>query len=262
MKKAQQALAEQLAITLSKDPRILSVWLTGSLGQDKGDPWSDVDILAVVEPENLRPCLDDYLREREDLPPRVLKREIYGRILTAVTPDWDRFDITFALPPEFARADGASLKPLAGDVSNPPPAHPARDAPRIPDIGPMVEEFLRVLGLAPVAFGRQEWVVSQQGLEFLRNMLVDLMLAEQGIGREMRGAKRLNPFLTDEQRTILESLAPVRSDRETLALANQQLARLFLDRARPLAARTGVDWPQALEDSVRRHLKTELGWAI
>lgn len=259
MTEAQKALAEQLAITLGKDPRILSVWLSGSLGQGQGDPWSDVDILAVVAPDHLRPCLDDYLRDRPNMPATVLRREIYGRIVTAICEDWSRFDITFALPAEFARANGAELKPLAGDVANPPPAHPVRGEGRIADIAPMIQEFIRVIGLAPVPFGREEWVVSQQGVEMLRNMLVDLMLAEQGVGREMRGAKRLNPFLTEEQRAILEGLEPPRARREDLLAANQELAHLFFSRAKPLAAKAGIPWPQAFEDATRRHLKAELG---
>jgi predicted nucleotidyltransferase len=261
MTEAQQALAERLARVLEEDPRVLSVWLTGSLGQGKGDRWSDVDILAVVPPDDLRPCLDTYGGEHPDLPATVLKREIYGRIITAVTPAWDRYDISFVLPPEFARMDGAGLKPLAGDVAR-PPAHPPPKEARTPAIEPLIVEFLRVLGLAPVAFGREEWLVVQQGIELMRNMLIDLMLAEEGISRADRGAKRLNEFLTAEQRAILESLDPPATRRDALLAANRTLARLFLTRAKPLAARAGVSWPEALETATRKHLEAELSLEI
>jgi hypothetical protein len=216
----------------------------------------------VVQADDLRPCLEAYGGEASGLPATVLKREIYGRIITAVTPDWDRYDITFVLPPEFERMDGAGLKPLAGDVAQPPRPHPPRQDAPIPAIEPLIVEFLRVLGLAPVAFGREEWLVVQQGIELLRNMLIELIRAEQGVSRADRGAKRLNEFLTAEQRALLEGLDPPATRREALLAANGTLARLFLARARPLAARAGVPWPEALEAATRKHLETELGLEI
>lgn len=261
MDAAQAALIEQLVGVLAGDRRVRSIWLTGSLGKGEGDVWSDVDLAAVTAADDRAACLSDHLTGRPGAPQTVLARAIYGRILTAVTPEWRRFDIAFVTPEEFARMDRAAMKPLWGDAAPaPPPRGLAGDGGTAARLAALVEEFLRVLGLSPVGFGRQEWLVVQQGEALLRGMLTDLMLEEAGAPQ--RGAKRLNPFLTPEQRALLEGLVPPPPEREALLRANLAVAHVFLPRARALAAQVGAAWPEALEAATRRHLEAELGVGI
>ena len=124
----------------------------------------------------------------------------------------------------------------------------------------LVEEFIRVLGLAPVGIGRGEHIVALSGVELLRQMALNLMLEENGVSQSDRGgALRRNPLLTAEQRGELESVPPVWAGRESILAAQARLARIFLPRARRLAANIGMAWPQAFEDATRRHLEAELG---
>jgi predicted nucleotidyltransferase len=258
----QAALIEQLAEALAADARIRSVWLSGSLGKGCGDAWSDVDLTVEVDESDRRACLADYAADHPDLPQLVLAREVYGRVLTAVTADWARFDLAFLTPVELARVDGGGLKLLVGDPSVRPSPYPA-DEPGAPArLTALVEEFLRVLGLSPVAVGRQEWLVAHQGWDLLRGMLIDLMLEENRVSPGARGVKRLNPFLTPEQRALLEGLAPPRPGRDPLIAANGELAGLFLPRARALAQARGVAWPEAFEQATRRHLEQTVGLRI
>ena len=259
MTDAQQALIDRLVAGLGADPRVRAAWLSGSLARGVGDSWSDVDLVVQVEGADLAACLEDYRAGRPGLPQTVLTRVLYGRILTAVTQDWARFDLVFVPSAEIDRLDGAGLQPLLGDT--PLLAHAAApDIGQVPRLSLLIEEFLRVLGLADVMVGRQEWLVGQQGVGLLRQMLIDLMLEENGLGAPgaRGGAKRLNPFLKPDQRAALEALETPGPDRDALLAANQQLTRLFLARARPLAARLNVPWPQPLEDATRRHLKATL----
>ena len=265
MTEAQTQLIKGLAAVLAADARVRSAWLAGSLGRGAGDPWSDVDLVVEVAAADLAACLADYQAGRPGLPDTVLARPLYGRILTAVTADWARFDLAFATPDEFARMDGANLQPLLGDASRRPPAQgAAADPGAVARLALLIEEFLRVLGLADVMVGRQKWLVGQQGVGLLRQLLVDLMLEENGLGAPgaRGGVKQLNPFLQPDQRALLEALDGPAANRAALLAANLQLTRLFLARARPLANRRGVPWPQALEDATRRHLKATLGLEI
>ena len=265
MTEGQAKLIDDLVAVLAADPRVRSAWLSGSLGRGAGDPWSDVDLVVEVDEADLAPCLADYQGPRPGLPELVLARGLYGRILTAVTVDWARFDLAFATPAEFARLDGAGLQPLLGDPSRRPASRPADTDPGAPArLALLIEEFLRVLGLADVMAGRQEWLLGQQGVGLLRQMLVDLMLEENGLGAPgaRGGARRLNPFLDPDQRKLLEALVPPTAEREALLAAQAALAHLFLPRARALAERRGVPWPQALEDATRRHLRVTLDLAI
>lgn len=264
MTQAQQDLIDQLTAALSQDRRIRALWLSGSLGKGQGDAWSDVDLTAMVEEADIRPCLADYAAGRPGMPATVLTHEVYGRVLAATTPAWDRFDIVFHTPAECARLDGAGLKLLHGDPASTPLARQAAaNSDAALRLAALVNEFLRVLGLLPVAVGRGEWIVGQQGSDLLRKMLVDLLLEENGIGPGQRGgAKRLNPFLTAEQRALVEAIDPPPARGPALIAASRAYANAFLPRARALATRLGAVWPQAFEDATRRHLLTALGLEI
>lgn len=253
----QQALVERLTAVLAADPRVHAAWLSGSLGQGAGDAWSDVDITVLVEDEDRPAAIADYRAGHAGLPPLVLRHVLYDRVLAAITPDWERFDLSFLTAAELPSQDGARLKLLLGDPAlTPPPRVSSPQAP--PPLEPLVTEFLRVLGLTPVAVGRGEWLVMQQGVGLLRQMLIDLMLLENAVPPGSRGVKRLNPFLNAEQRATLEALVPPVAQKDALLTANLELARLFLARARPLAAKLGATWPTAFEAATRRHLHATL----
>src|SRR4029077_6324408 len=107
------------------DDRIVSAWLSGSLGRGEGDAWSDVDVTCVVDEEDLAACVAEYAGKRNPLGATLILRALYGRVVTAVTPDWQRYDLAFLTVPEFRAADPAGLKLLT-----PANAKPAAGAPR------------------------------------------------------------------------------------------------------------------------------------
>ncbi len=253
----QRALLERLTSVLAADPRVRAAWLGGSLGQGAGDAWSDIDIVVLVEESDRAACIADYRADHPGLPPLVLSHVVYGRVLAAITRDWERFDLSFLTPTELPSQDGAALKLLLGQPDLTPPPRVSGGQALAP-LEPLVVEFLRVLGLTPVAVGRGEWLVMQQGAGLLRQMLIDLMLLENAVPPGSRGAKRLNPFLSAEQRAILEALVPPIAEPGALLAANAELARLFLARAKPLAVKLGVSWPSDFEAATRRHLHAAL----
>ncbi len=255
-----QALLSELRAALTADPRVRSLWLSGSFGRGEGDAWSDLDLTVVAEAADLPALIADFRRPRPDLPPQVFGQLVHGRIVSAITPEWMRFDIAFVTPAEFAAQDGASLQRLAGDLDeSPPPRERARDAGSPARVSAIADEFIRVLGLLPVAVARQEWIVAQQGFDLLRRLTVDLFLEENALPPGARSVKRLNAFLTAEQRTALEAVAPPAADEAAILAANRAIAALFLPRARRLAADLGLDWPDAFEAATRRRLHDDLG---
>ncbi len=261
MTPAQAALLGDLCLALRDDRRIGSAWLTGSLAAGRGDPWSDIDLTLVVEGDLIARLLADLMREEGPLPATVLRLSQFGRLVNGTTPDLQRFDLLLSTPEEFARQDGARIRRLFGETGHAPPAR----QPKGPDpatarrVEGLVTEFLRILSLAPVAVGRQEWIVMQDGVGHLRRLLIELMLEENGVGPgERGGAKKLNPFLSPEQRLELESLAPPRAAEAELLAANRDLRDRFLPRARRVAAACGATWPEAWEAAVRAGLARDL----
>jgi hypothetical protein len=124
----------------------------------------------------------------------------------------------------------------------------------------LVNEFIRLLGLLVVGTGRQEYFLGLTGVDLLRQITFELMLEENGCGPEDRGgALHRWPLLTQDQHDELRALAPVVADRDGIIAADVALARIFLPRARRLARRVGMVWPEAFEAATRRHLQERLG---
>lgn len=258
----QQSLLDQLVAALRPDGRILSAWLTGSLGAGRGDAWSDVDITLVVAADDMPGLLGDLMCADGPLPATVLRLSQFGRLVNGTTPDLMRFDLVLTTPDEFARQDPAGVRLLFGDAGQAPPERAAR--PQDPAavarrIEGLISEFLRILSLAPVAVGRREWVVMQDGVGHLRRLLIEVMLEENGIGpAERGGAKKLYPFLTAEQIAELEALVPPRAIEAELLAANRDLRDRFLPRAHRVARAMDAVWPTDWEAAVLSGLARDL----
>lgn len=97
------------------------------------------------------------------------------------------------------------------------------------------------------------------GVGYLRRLLIELMLEENGVGPADRGgAKKLNPFLREDKRRELEGLTPPRAVASELLAANRELRDCFLPPARRLVEACGATWPDAWEAAVRAGLARDL----
>ena len=103
-----------------------------------------------------------------------------------------------------------------------------------------------MLGLWRVVHGRGEPVLMAHGAGMLRWSLVELFLIENRARRG--GMLHLNPYLTAEQRALLESLPT------TAPELNAALAREFLPRARALMAGHGQPYPEDFERATLAYL--------
>jgi predicted nucleotidyltransferase len=257
----QQDLIDALRGFLEADADIEAVWLAGSLGRGGGDEHSDVDLLVLVGDGAASEVSARVAGKLNIVVEPVLVNALYGgRILNVVTADWQRFDLSLVEAADLARYNAAELTPLFNRGDRAPPLQPDAPYQTAPDaVLKLVQEFLRVLGLLVGAMGRQEYELSLAGLALMRGMTMDLMLAENDVSPAKRGgALRRNPLLTSEQREALASLPPQSASRESAIESNRALAAIFLPRAKRLAARVEMAWPQALEDATRRNLKRRL----
>jgi predicted nucleotidyltransferase len=260
---AQQDLIDAITATLQRDVRIEAAWLAGSLGRDRGDRFSDVDVVVLCQ-EGMAGEISSTTGLLDFATPVLVNALYGGRILNVVTPEWQRFDLVFVEGDDLARYNSNDLKSLFNRGTREPPRfEPPRQETTPDNLAKLVNEFFRVLTLAPVGLGREEYIVALSGIELLRRMAVDLMLMENGVAqRERGGALRLNPFLSAEQIQIVQVLPAVAAERESLIRCQKAIADIFLPRARALAARRGFAWPVALEDASRTHLKLQLDFEI
>ncbi len=258
---AQAALIAHIKGQLLADARVHSAWLSGSFGRGEADAWSDIDVIVVVDEDDLAASLKEYSSQRSAMGEALLRRVIFGRLVMVVTPEWQRYDLSFLTPAEFRRQDPTGVIALFKGET-PTPRGPVVAATNPPDPDRVLEictEFLRVLGLGPVGLHRGEWLRMQDGIDLMRGLTIELMLQTNGRSAKRSGALRLNALLTAAQREALEALPPAKCDPTSLLAAIAELARLFLPLGREVSRIAHVEWPEAFEQATLAHIRREMG---
>lgn len=249
---------------LSKEPGVVVVYVGGSLARGVGDVYSDVDLHCVVEDD----ALEFWRRHWSAAVARcagrlVLASDLGGPIVGgfALTEAWEHIDFIVHARSEFQSPSVVS-RPVydpEGILSPPVTAEAAPVGPFYPD--DLVRLFLYLVGNLVVTLGRGELIIAHGGVNALRDQLIMLMLAENGI-RKTDGNKRLNPYLTEGQRSLLEDLPAVPVAADAITRACRTISVDFVARARRLAETTGEQFPTELLAATDRHLADHLSaWA-
>jgi hypothetical protein len=251
-----------IAEALEAEPGIRALALSGSHGAGLADAYSDLDFLVVA----VDGPTDATASRWRDAIARVDEivlwrdRQVKPGLINAITADWLRIDADITAPAELAGRSRDGLR-IVFDRDNVFDALPEAAAKAEPNPGRLlwqVEEFLRILGLLPLAMGRAEYFNSVTGLFFLRNLIVDL-LVEETDAPHRGGALHLNRLITAEQKAALAALPPLVAERDALIAAYLAHAALYLPRARRMAALRGVAWPERFEAATWAHLHATLG---
>lgn len=256
----QQQLIAEVKSRLEPDDRIRGLFLSGSFGKGTADAWSDVDLLAVVLAEHHEALAADWRTILETIVPVVhFNRLPWALVLNAVTDGWLRIDLDVAAPDRLQGRAQDKLKPLI-DRDGIFAALPAT----IPDRGPnprqvagTINDFIRVLGLAHVADGRGEYELAVLGYSMLRRMMSEILVGEMGVG-DTGGILHLSRLIDAERMALLTSLPSPVATRDSVLSANNAVARLFFPRAKALATKLGIEWPQRFEDATRAVLSRTL----
>lgn len=229
------------------------------MASGRADEFSSVDLNCVVT--------DGYLDTWRDSWPSVVER-CAGPLLMAssrpgaavggyaLTAGWERVELTVHREVEWLRADTCRVlydpKGLLRERIAPSP-HPAPFYP-----GDVVSRFLFELGRIVVALRRGELIVAHTGFGSLRDLLVQLMLAEQG-AEVADSPGRLNHVLSPEQRRYLGALPNPGLRADEITRACLCTTQLFVTRARSLAEATHGEFPADLLVATSRHLRKHLG---
>lgn len=91
----------------------------------------------------------------------------------------------------------------------------------------------------------------------LRRMLSEILVAEMGKG-DTGGILHLSRTIDAERMALLTSLPSPNATRDSVLSANNVVARLFFPRAKAVATKLGIPWPQAFEDATRASLTRAL----
>lgn len=256
----QNSLIARVVDSFGGDPRVTALFLSGSFGTGTADPFSDVDFLCIADAADHEALATDWRQTLETIAPIVhYNRLPHALVLNAITDDWLRVDLHIANREHLAHTAQDCLKPLV-DRDNfyatlrPETPEPARNPGRL---GWMVGEFIRILGLTPVAIGRDEVELMTVGNTFLRRFLTDLLTIEVN-PRIPGGMLHLSRVLDPGRMAVLASVPLPQLSAESAVESNLALARTFMPRAKALCASLGVEWPAAFEAATRRNLQRAL----
>lgn len=249
---------------LGTHPDVVGAWVTGSLADGRGDRWSDLDLLCCVRAGALAGYADPgWQALAAQIAPLVLATPFFPMAAGGycLTPDGRHIDLVVVSPNQLAAMSVTGAVELVSPIESglapridAPGSEPG--TPYFPD--EVVRWFFYMLCNLPVVVGRDEPVLGTNAVVELRdNCLVPLMLAEQGVHRS-GGNKRQRAFLTTEQYAVLLDLPTPGPVLDEVISAERTIARVFIERARALAVRTGADWPAELEQATRTRLRRDI----
>ena len=260
----QQDLIDAVKVALIDEPAIHALFLAGSYGRDTADEYSDVDFLAVVAPEDQSAFAARWREVLNAITPIVFWNELNrgGLIVMAVSSEWLRCDLNVTAPGNLGHRAKNTLKPLVdrGEIYD---TLPDSLPPRVPDphvVHYLIHEFIRMLGLLPVALGRREYVTMVLGVGMMRGHLESLLMQDV-TNPDPGGILHQSKLLPAEQMQLLAALPYPGPERDALISANFEIARQFMPRARAMAKRLDLTWPEAFEAATRKRLAETLGEA-
>lgn len=250
-----------IADALEDEPAIRALFLSGSYGAGLEDAYSDIDFLMVASdgPSDEVAALWRKAVSRTGDIILWWDRQVRPALINAITSDWLRTDVVILKPDQIGTQTKDSLKVLFDHdgMFEALPASAKKASPDLRRTKYQFEEFIRILGLLPLAMGREEYLNGVLGLFHMRNLLVDLMIEETG-APQRGGALHLNRLITDEQKEVLASLPRPVPTRDLLIAANLAYAAAYLPRARKLAKVWGIEWPGQFEAATWEHLRKTL----
>lgn len=260
----QQDLIDTVKVALRDDPAIRALFLAGSYGRGTADEYSDVDLIALVAPEDQATFAARWRMMLHAITPIVFWNELNrgGLIINAVSNEWLRCDLSIVAPDNLGQRAKNTIKPLI-DRDGIYNALPDSLPPKAPDPGTvryLIHEFIRMLGLLPVGAGRGEYVTMVLGVGMMRGHL-ETLLMQDVTNPDPGGILHQSKLLPPDQMQLLASLPYPGPEREALIEANFEIARQFMPRARAMAKRLDIAWPEEFEAATRRQLSLMLGEA-
>ncbi|AZV76521.1 nucleotidyltransferase domain-containing protein [Parasedimentitalea marina] len=244
-------LIETASQSLHTNPLIRAAFLTGSHSNGLADAYSDIDFLLVASDgasDEVAALWRDVVGQTGEI---VLWRDRTPRpaLINAIMDDWTRIDALILKPDQMGLQTQSGLKPLFDHdgIFDSLPIAPKTQGPNPARLRYQFEEFIKILGLLHLAAGRKEYINGVLGVFHLRNLLVDLLIEETGAPNR-GGVLHLNRLITDEQKELLTSMPPAVPTLDAMITAHLAYAAAYLPRARRMAQRWNIEWPDRFEE--------------
>ena len=258
MSRRYQELLDRSVEMFIADDRIGALFVVGSVGRGEADASSDLDlVVSTVDDATQCALVGDWRTWATGITPWVFGRCLGDKVVTLVTPGWERLDVSVISAASTNRMTSGPATCLFDRVGAAPPSSPAAAVPDAAALTARVENFIRGLGLLVTDLKRQEFTVLTWASEFMIQELVELMFL--AAGRPRRTVKRIYVDLPQADRDVLQALPRPVPTRDGILSSHLATAAEYLPRARALVAATGGTWPEAFERATDAYLLAELG---
>jgi hypothetical protein len=258
----QDELIRAITAALADQAQLRGLFLVGSFGKGTADAFSDIDLLAIVEEAGRAEFPAVWRATLEGITPVVFwnQRPIGGTLINAITEDWTRCDL--AIPAEAGlrgqTKDRTRVLIDRGGLYDTLPPHLAYGGPNVGKVTFLISEFIRMMGLLSVGIGRGEYFLGTVGAGMLRDHLASLMVEEATIP-DPGGMLHLSRLISPDQMRVLTDLPFPKPERRSIIEAHFATARAFMPRARVMAAKLDIPWPNTFEKATLRHLRRRFG---
>jgi hypothetical protein len=258
-------VATQIADILRTKPAVRALLLGGSHGNGLADTYSDLDFILVTNDGTNDTIASEWQQTLTQIGEVILwrNRVVAPVLINAIVAPDIRIDALIYTPDQTKRQTQDSVLALFDhdDIFASLPKSRTHAAPDPKRMAYQFEEFIRILGLLPLAIGREEYINGVAGVFHLRNLLVELLIAETNAPNR-GGALQLNRLLTADQQDLLVSLPPPIATRDGVIDAHRAYPSAYLHRARDFAREHDIDWPAQFEDVVLTHIGQTLDFRI
>ncbi|SDT39213.1 nucleotidyltransferase domain-containing protein [Microlunatus soli] len=234
---------------LGDDHRVRSVGPGGSVGAGTADRWSDLDLAIATEPEHHQDFIADWPNWLRRITPTVFARTpIAPFIINTVTDQGLTLDVVVH------SGEVPIYRPPAGYAVG---FASSRYETVAAALEYAVAEQLRGLAGPFISLiQREEHLRHLTGVPHVIGLLTTVFLAETG---EQQPGKTWNSTYTEEQRQLVAALPAARATREDMIAFGLAVARLIVERARPLFADHDLEWPADLAQVTAGRLRDQLG---
>lgn len=263
----QERVIESFAAACAQDERIAAAFVGGSFATGTADPFSDVDLYAIVREDAYDRFLGGHRAffERFAVPVFLEHFDGFGfDMFVFILDDGVQGELGIARPDRFLHIHGGPFKTLVDKEG-------LLEGVAFPRHGPKEEEqretlretlhwFWRDVSLYAVAMARQRLWTAAGYLASMRRRCVDLGRLEADFGAWADGYEKLEDAVGEG---VLADLKGAFSMLEADALAGAAncLISFYRHLAPGLARRHGIEYPLGLERVVLRELSRALAHA-
>ena len=246
---------------LGSDPRILAVFLGGSVGRMAADAGSDLDLLVTVSEADFEAVATDLPMMLADVVDPIIALPVPGMPGTVAytTRRGLRLDVVLERIVDVHRS-GARHRIVAFDRAHVSALVPSpMDLDGGPDpvaVAAIVQEFFRQQAMFPAVVARADWLLGQEGVHNARKMLYDVFV-EANQPLPAMGVKQWSSRLTPDQRDVLARLRLPAADRSSVIDAMIAVRRSFRREGRAAVEVCGTTWPVELDEAVADQWRRE-----